>query len=144
MDGMGLVNLHPPARGITLHREHWQAMREHVSREAPYEACGLVAGKDGISQAVYPIPNELRSPVRYRMEPRAQLAAFEAMDEVGWDLLAIYHSHPQGRAIPSAIDIAEAAYPVVYLIWAPVGKTWFCRGYWLERKRVQPVPVRLL
>jgi len=86
---------------LTLRREDWWAMREHVAREAPYEACGMVAGREGQSAHVFPIPNELRSPTRYRMEPRAQLAAFEAMDEHGWELLAIYHSHPQGRAYPA-------------------------------------------
>ncbi len=144
MAGMGPVEFHPPARGMTLRREHWRAMREHVAREFPNEACGMVAGTDGISRAVYPIPNVERSPTRYRMEPRAQLAAFEAMDEAGWDLLAIYHSHPYGQAYPSAVDVAEAAYPVVYLIWAPVGKHWFCRGFWLEGGQVRAVPVRLL
>lgn len=129
---------------LTLRRKDWWTMREHVAREAPYEACGMVAGLEGRSIHVFPTPNELRSPSRYRMEPRAQLAAFEAMDEHGWELLAIYHSHPQGRAYPSAIDVAEAAYPVVYLIWAPVGDEWFCLGYWLEGGRIQPVPVRLL
>ncbi len=129
---------------LTLRREDWWFMREHVAREAPYEACGMVAGREGVSLRVFPIPNELRSPVRYRMEPRAQLAAFEAMDEAGLELLAIYHSHPQGRAYPSAIDVAEAAYPVIYLIWAPVGQEWFCRGYGLDEGRVQPLPVRVL
>lgn len=130
--------------GITLRREDWEAMARHVAEEAPYEACGLVAGKDGLSTHVYPIPNEVRSPWRYRMEPRAQLAAFDDMDAHGWDLLAIYHSHPQGRPYPSAIDVAEAAYPVVYLIWAPVGNIWVCRGYLLEGGHIRLVPVRLL
>ncbi len=131
------------APGLTLRREHWEAMRRHVMAEAPYEACGLVAGRDGVSEHVYPIPNARRSPWRYQMEPRAQLAAFEDMDKHGWDLLAIYHSHPFGQPYPSRIDVAEAAYPVVYLIWAPQGETWVCRGYLLEDGVIRPVPVRL-
>ena len=38
------------------------------------------------------------------------------------------------------IDAAEAAYPVVYLIWVPMGETWACRGYLLEDGVVRPVP----
>ncbi len=130
-------------RGIGLRREHVAAMRAHVAREAPHEACGLVAGRDGWSQHVYPIPNVAAHPERrYRMDPRAQWRAFQDMDAHGWDLLAIYHSHPCGTPYPSSIDLAEAAYPVVYLIWAPVGTTWVVRGYRLDRGRGLPVPVR--
>lgn len=49
--------------------------------------------------------------VRYRIEPREQLAAFRSMDAAGEELVAIYHSHPASLAFPSPIDRAEAFYP---------------------------------
>ncbi len=136
-----------PARwshpGVTLQRAHVQAMRAHVAAQAPLEACGLVAVHRGLSQRVYPIPNALASPVRYRLEPHAYLRALQDMDAHGWQVGLIYHSHPRGRPYPSAIDLAEATYPdAVYYIWAPVGRVWVARGYLLRAGRVQPVPVR--
>lgn len=115
---------------IFLQKQHWDAMFSHVIRTAPEEACGLIAGKDRISQAVYPVTNELHSAIRFRMAPAEQLAAFLDMEEKGWDLAAIYHSHPKGPAEPSNVDLAEFAYPgVLYLIWYPNQKIWSCTAY---------------
>ncbi len=119
-------------------------MRAHVAREAPREACGLIVGEGEEARDVWPMPNVAPQPhIRYLVDPHALVRAFQRMDEQGWELLAIYHSHPGGMAYPSAIDVAQAAYPVVYVIWAPVGREWFCRGYRLDDGRILPVPLRL-
>jgi proteasome lid subunit RPN8/RPN11 len=82
------------------------------------------------------------SPARFRMDPKEQLQAFNHMDEQGWELLAIYHSHPSGPPTPSATDIAEAAYPgVIHLIWSTFEEDWICKGFVIETSRVYEVPV---
>jgi proteasome lid subunit RPN8/RPN11 len=45
------------------------------------------------------------------MNPHQQIEALLALEAAGWQLLAIYHSHPQGPELPSATDIALAFYP---------------------------------
>jgi proteasome lid subunit RPN8/RPN11 len=42
------------------------------------------------------------------MDPLDELRAFRLMDERGWDLIGIYHSHPETEAYPSATDQARA------------------------------------
>jgi proteasome lid subunit RPN8/RPN11 len=122
--------LTPP---FSIRRKHWEQMREHVVLTAPEEACGLVAGKDGQSMEVFTIENALHSPARYRMDPESQLRAMLSIEERGWEIAAIYHSHPGGPEVPSQTDIAEAAYPgVVHLIWHPINAEWGCRGYIIE------------
>lgn len=87
------------------------------AREAnPAECCGLIAGKEGIAVKLFPIPNADPSIYRYNMEPRAQLAAMQEMDDNGWDLLAIYHSHTHTPAYPSPTDIKLAFYPDSYYV----------------------------
>jgi proteasome lid subunit RPN8/RPN11 len=73
------------------------------------------------------------------MDPRQQLAALERIDDSGLELLGIFHSHPQGPEAPSATDIAEAAYPVVYLIWFRRQGTWEVRGFWFDESRMSEV-----
>jgi len=128
---------------ITLTASLMDAMRRHTASESPLEACGLLAGKDGMVQDIFPIKNAAASQVRYRMEPRAQLRAFEHIDAAGQELLAIFHSHPKGPSVPSPTDIKEAAYPVVYIIWAPVGRRWHARGFWIENGHAAEVPLNL-
>lgn len=84
----------------------------------PLEVCGLIAGVGDLAHELRPMRNADPAPhVRYALDPYEQLAAFEAFDAQGWDLLGIYHSHPAGPRHPSASDIAESCYPeAVYLI----------------------------
>ena len=126
-----------------LRAADFQVMQTHVARTAPEEACGLVAGRGGKSSGVFPITNVLHSPRAYRMAPDEQVRAMFAMEARGEELLAIYHSHPSGLPMPSPRDLAEAAYAVVYLIWAPVGGRWVVRGFRLDGGKVREVPVRV-
>jgi proteasome lid subunit RPN8/RPN11 len=130
---------------LYLQQVHWQTMFDEVRKLVMEEACGLVAGVDQTSQAVYPITNILHSPVRYRMDPEQQLKTFNQIDEYDWQLLAIYHSHLQGPPRPSSMDVAEAAYPgVIHLIWSPSDGGWDCHGFLIEKRLVTGVPIRII
>jgi proteasome lid subunit RPN8/RPN11 len=107
-------------------------MRRHVARHAPEEACGLLAGIGSHVERVIGVPNSLHSPVRFRMEPRAQWRAFQRIEAEGLDLVGIYHSHPSGPDHPSPTDIAESMYPVVSIIWYPADGAWTARGFSIE------------
>jgi len=90
---------------------------EHSLREYPNEACGLIAGKDGVPVKVLTMRNADASPASYRLDGKEQLRAFEGMDEEGWELLGIYHSHTHSEAYPSETDRLQAFYPEsLYLI----------------------------
>ncbi len=119
---------------------HWEQMRAHVAAETPLEACGLLAGKEGRSRAVYQITNELASRERFRMEPNEQLKAFLDIENTSLKLLAIYHSHPAGPRRPSKIDVTEALYPgVIHLIWSHQDGEWNCAAFLLDADRAAPL-----
>jgi proteasome lid subunit RPN8/RPN11 len=128
---------------LTLSPGQLDAMRRHVATESPLEACGLLAGENGVVQTVLAVKNAAASKVRFRMEPRAQLRAFEQIEAAGQEVLAIFHSHPKGPSVPSPTDIKEAAYPVVHIIWSPVGRKWHARGFWIENGHAAEVPLNL-
>ena len=120
-------------------------MREHVDAQVPFEACGLVAGQLGRSRAVFHIENVLHSPVRFRMEPAQQVQALIQIDENQWDLLAIYHSHPNGPAAPSVTDLNETTFPdTIALIWSPRELDWICRGFILQEGEFNELPVQVI
>jgi [CysO sulfur-carrier protein]-S-L-cysteine hydrolase len=121
----------------------WRGMRKHVRQNAPLEACGLLAGKNSRVEMRLGIPNAERSPVRYRMEPMAQLRAFQRYETAGLELLAIYHSHPDGPDHPSPTDTAEAFYPVVQIIWFKLDGRWKARGFRIEGGKVKEINLEL-
>ncbi|MGD9093464.1 MAG: M67 family metallopeptidase [Anaerolineales bacterium] len=131
--------------GISISSVTWRQMRDQVNHHLPAEACGLLAGLNDLATQIYPVTNILHSPVRYRMDPKEQLQAFQDIDDAGLELLAIYHSHPDGPDKPSPVDIAEAYYPQsVYLIWSLATGDWRCRGFKIEKGIASEIPLSIL
>lgn len=89
----------------------------HARADAPREACGLIAGRDGRPTRIIRCANAHPAPVtRYAIDPREQLRAFREMEANGEELLAIYHSHPVTQPYPSPTDRAEAHYPDAFYV----------------------------
>lgn len=131
---------------LVIPNDLWQEITAHVQMCLPEEGCGLLGGTrsedgGGIVSAVLPVENALHSAVRYRMEPAAQLQAFYALEERGLEMLAIFHSHPQGPEHPSPTDLSEFAYPGVLslILYLPGGsgaqpsaRDWLGRAYRID------------
>lgn len=89
----------------------------NCKKEFPNEACGILAGKDGVVQKIYPMTNIEKSPKRYLMEPKEQLMVMKEMRKDNLDMLAIYHSHTASAAYPSRTDVEMAFYQdILYMI----------------------------
>jgi proteasome lid subunit RPN8/RPN11 len=103
------------------------AMRAMVAaaRDAwPAEACGLLVGgpaPDGRAiraRRVIPAANLLAgTPDRFELDPAVRLAAEKSCRGGPDRVIGHWHSHPRGRAQPSATDLAMAFEPdLVWLI----------------------------
>lgn len=126
----------------------WEQIISHLETNLPNEACGLIAGKTYSetlgweAHQVFFIENILQSPVRFRMDGRAQLEVFEWIDQAGMELIGIFHSHPVGPEFPSETDFKESYYPeVVSLICSRMVDKWNCRGYLLLENRYQEIQI---
>jgi proteasome lid subunit RPN8/RPN11 len=78
----------------------------------------MVGGVDGEARVVRRVANAAASPLRFEMDPKGQIDAYNAIEGNGEELLAIYHSHTKSAAYPSQTDVNQAvAWPEqVYLI----------------------------
>lgn len=81
-----------------------QRLIEHARAEAPNEACGLVAFRDGVAARYLPGENALASPYRFELRPRDPADFF--LEDEGYEL-AVFHSHPETAPRPSRTDIAN-------------------------------------
>lgn len=90
----------------------------HVKKETPNEACGVLAGKDEEVKKVYPMTNTSDRPeLCYFMEPKEQFAVMKEIRNSGLEMVGIYHSHLETEAYPSAHDVELAYYQdVSYVI----------------------------
>lgn len=91
-------------------------MLGHAREGAPLEICGVLAGRAGRVERIYKGDNIEPSAVSYQLDPVQQIRFQKAIREEGMRMLAIYHSHPAGRAYPSPKDVELAVWEAVYII----------------------------
>ena len=94
------------------------AITGHAMRDAPRECCGIIAGRDGVAMQLYETRNIAAGNRFYEIDP-AQLIdlEFRELPAQEFQITAIYHSHPESPAYPSATDVELAFWPdAVFLI----------------------------
>jgi proteasome lid subunit RPN8/RPN11 len=117
-------------------------LREEAARAHPHEACGLLLGQGARIELARPCANVHSRPERhFEIDPAALIAAHKAAREGGPQVLGYYHSHPNGRAGPSAEDRAEAAGDGrIWAIVANGGVSWWRDG----ANGFEALPLRLV
>jgi aspartate racemase len=115
---------------VRIEQRLYAEMLELLIDALPFEGCGLIAFDGDTPVQIYPGTNILRSAARYRMSDVQVVRASDDMDEHGWWLGAIYHSHPTSPPVPSTTDLREANWPdALMIIISLVGDTPEVRAY---------------
>lgn len=110
------------------------AIIAHAKREAPNEACGILAGPPSPQKnfradklrrvnkirkvtKIYRMTNADKSAQTFFMDPKEQFKVMKEIRNLGLKMTGIYHSHPHTDAYPSAHDVELAYYPeALYVI----------------------------
>lgn len=119
-----------------------RALARERRRALPLEACGLLLGRRGVALALAPLPNAHPDPARhFAFKAPPLLRALKAARAGGWQVLAVYHSHPGASARPSAADLAGGAPGAVGLVVAGEGlRAW--RGGKTKRRKAALMVLR--
>ena len=91
----------------------YEQILHHARTEAPLEACGYLAGLDGVVQTAHPMRNVDRSPEHFTMDPAEQFEVVRQVRANGQSVLAVYHSHPVTPSRPSAEDLRLSVDPSI-------------------------------
>ena len=131
---------------LEIQRYIFEDMLEQARAEAPVECCGILAGRNGRAEKLYKMANAEHRRDHFMMEPEQQFEVVRDIRSSSLDMLAIYHSHPETPARPSAEDVRLALTPnVVYVILSlqpdngPAVK-----GFQIDDGTVARVPVRIM
>jgi len=124
----------------------FQDMLDQARTEAPIECCGILAGRHGRAEKLYKMANVENRCDHYMMAPEQQFAVAKDIRSSSLDMLAIYHSHPETPARPSAEDLRLALTPnVVYVILSLQGNNGpAVKGFQIEDSAVTEVTVQMM
>lgn len=93
---------------IKLKKSDYEKILTHAKKEAPVEACGLIAGyiedDNKIIEKVYILTNVDHAEEHFTLDPKEQLTAIKDMRANGYDQLGNWHSHPVSPSRPSDED----------------------------------------
>lgn len=79
----------------------------HVEAAYPEEGAGFLLGKDNEVKEILPLPNAREDEARHNrflITPEDYLKAELKADELGIDLIGVFHSHPDCPNVPSEYD----------------------------------------
>ena len=95
--------------------------------------------------------NAAASPVRYSLEPREQLAVYNKLEENGWEIGGVFHSHTHTKAYPSPTDVRLAMEDVPYVIVSLMKEPAVIRAFRIEKEnwsdaegRIKEIPVEVV
>ncbi|MBI5632022.1 MAG: M67 family metallopeptidase [Nitrospirae bacterium] len=103
---------------LVIPREFIEQIVAHCRACYPDEACGILAGTGNRVTKVYAMKNAEPSPISYFMDTGEQFRVMKELRQEGLTMVAIFHSHPQSPAYPSATDIRLAFYDDLFYVIA--------------------------
>lgn len=119
-----------------------EAILWHAVSCMPDEACGLVAADPGGDlRMAYPLTNTDPSPTRFTIAPGEHYGAVRHAEGRGWDIGAVFHSHPAGEATPSPTDLTQPHDPLWLHLIAGFAPTPHIRAWRIRDGSAQEVGI---
>jgi proteasome lid subunit RPN8/RPN11 len=102
---------------LVLSKAQYNQIINQAIKDAPYETCGIIGGKNGQALEIYPTENVEKDKVKeYRVNDKQLFDIVRLLRKNNLEITAIYHSHPASPAYPSKTDCQRAFYSDSYYL----------------------------
>ena len=120
---------------ITLTESQKQQLVEHAEKFNPNESCALLFGREENDKVtideIFLATNIEESPINFTISNEELLKGYKIAEEKNFEVVGIFHSHPNSDAIPSPTDKKFMhSNPVVWVIYSGNNKNF--RAYLLD------------
>ena len=122
-------------KSIVLTESQKLQLVEHAEKFNPNESCALLFGKENDEKVtveeIFFANNIEESPINFTISNEELLKGYKIAEEKNFEVVGIFHSHPDSEAVPSTTD-KKFMYsnPVVWVIYSGENKNF--RAYLLE------------
>jgi len=130
-------------KSIVISKAQKELLLHHASKYNPFESCailfGLVENTKNTVREVFLARNIDESPINFTISNEELLKGYKIAEEKKLDVAAIFHSHPNSEAYPSATDQKFMdANPVVWIIYSNSSDEF--KAYVLESE-IKEIPI---
>ena len=106
---------------IIIEKKHLDKIKKHVEKLFPEEACGILIGIPGnpaIVKDVIPTKNAFNGDKtkNYEIDPLDLAKADKKAEQKNWEIIGVFHSHPNCPGKPSKTDTKKAWPEISYFI----------------------------
>lgn len=130
---------------IKLQKNIYDAIVAHAQKDIPIEACGYLAGNDGVVTQHYELTNIDQSNEHFSFDPKEQFEVMKKSREAGLQLVANYHSHPETPARPSQEDIKLAYDPnILYFIVSLAADEPDVKAFSIKNGEVEKIEIQVV
>ncbi len=120
---------------------------DQAERALPFESVALLFGQISddyvIASRIEIVENSLKSSTEFSVDPVVQYKLYLKAEEIGDELVCIFHSHP-ASAKPSGKDMMNMKLnPVVWLIASKISGLWNSKAFVLQDGQVYEITIDL-
>lgn len=117
----------------------------HAKKLTPIEACGYLASQDDIVSKHYELTNTDKSEEHFSFDPAEQFSTVKDARANGFEVCAVYHSHPATPARPSKEDIKLAYDPnISYVIASLADEGEDVKSFKIKDGQVTPEDIEII
>ena len=111
-----------------------------LAERGDYERAGVALGAGERVIALFLAGNLLRSPTEFLADPLDIVAAYDLAENLGLEVVAMFHTHPAGDPVPSLRDVeGMRLWPMPWIVASPRG----VRAWALSGGSVVEVPIEV-
>ena len=131
--------------GFYIHQDELERLHTHAENCLPSEAAALLFGTTSVTRIIVTrvviVDNISQSRTTFSVDPEVQYRLLVEAEELGEDLVCIFHSHPAPPR-PSKSDVGNMRLnPVVWLIASKETGNWESRAFLLDNDEIIEVSI---
>ena len=129
---------------LVINQSVYDEIVAHSLELKPIESCGYLAGKDLNIERLYKMVNIDNEPDHFSFEPKEQFSVVKDARQSGFDLIAVYHSHPESPARPSQEDLRLLKDPnMIYVIISLMTEIPDIKAFRLDNNNMTSVTIEI-
>ena len=113
-----------------------QILLDHAEKEKPNESCALLFGENNIVREIFITKNIAKSPISFTISNDELIRAYKTAEEKKYQVIGVFHSHPNSEPIPSTTDKKFMEInPVMWVIYSNINDEF--RAYVLKSEIIE-------